>query len=70
MPNLSTGIVKWFDDSKGFGFIACEDGTDLIAYRTSINGPEFKALQGGQRVTFAISESNKGSQAISISATP
>jgi len=67
MSSLSTGIVKWFDEVKGFGLIVCEDGVEIIAYYTSINETGLKKLQSGQRVTFAIGESTKGPQAISIS---
>lgn len=67
MSRLSTGIVKCFDDKKGFGFITCEDGKDLIAYHTSINSTDLKTLQCGEKVTFAIDESTNGPQAISIS---
>ncbi len=67
MSSLSTGVVKSFDNKKGFGFITCEDGKDLIAYHTSINGTGLKTLACGEKVTFAIDESKNGPQAISIS---
>jgi CspA family cold shock protein len=66
MPELSTGIVKWFDEAKGYGFISCDNGTDLIAYHTSINGSGLKKLESGQTVTFTIDKSSKGQQAVGI----
>ena len=66
MSDISTGTVKWFNDSKGFGFIAREGGPDLFAHHKSINMPGFKSLQEGQKVTFTVGKGEKGPQAVDI----
>ncbi|KAM0692384.1 hypothetical protein Q7P36_008585 [Cladosporium allicinum] len=62
------GIVKWFNDAKGFGFITPESGTDLFVHFRAIQGNGFKSLQEGQRVTFVAVEGQKGSQADQVMA--
>ena len=57
---MAKGIVKWFNDSKGFGFIEQENGKDLFVHHTSINAAGFKSLKEGDHVTFEIEEGNKG----------
>jgi cold shock protein len=67
--NMATGIVKWFNDAKGFGFITPEDGgEDLFAHYTAINMSGFKSLQEGQRVSFDVTTGPKGKQAANIQA--
>jgi len=61
-----TGTVKWFNDSKGFGFIQQETGPDVFAHHSAINGSGFKTLKEGQKVEFSIAESEKGPQAENI----
>jgi CspA family cold shock protein len=62
------GIVKWFDDGKGFGFITPEDGSkDLFAHHSEIkNGGGFRSLQENQRVEFEVKQGPKGAQAANI----
>jgi CspA family cold shock protein len=64
---MATGIVKWFNDSKGFGFITPDDGgEDLFAHFSAIQMNGFKTLHEGQRVSFEITEGPKGKQASNI----
>ena len=64
---MAAGSVKWFNDSKGFGFIAPDDGgDDLFAHFSAIQGNGFKSLTEGQRVTFDITQGQKGKQASNI----
>ena len=66
---MSTGTVKWFNDSKGFGFITPENGgDDLFAHFSAIQGTGFKTLVEGQRVTFDVTTGPKGQQASNIRA--
>jgi CspA family cold shock protein len=64
---MATGTVKWFNDSKGFGFITPDDGgPDLFAHFSAINMNGFKSLKEGQKVQFDITEGPKGKQASNI----
>ena len=64
---MATGTVKWFNDSKGFGFITPEaGGDDLFAHFSAIQGSGFKTLTEGQRVTFDVTTGPKGQQASNI----
>jgi cold shock protein len=66
---MATGTVKWFNDSKGFGFITPEDGgKDLFAHFSAIQQQGFKTLKEGQRVAFDVSTGPKGQQASNIRA--
>jgi len=63
MTQMATGTVKWFNDAKGFGFIAPDVGSeDLFAHFSSINMGGFKTLAEGQKVTFEVTMGNKGKQ--------
>jgi CspA family cold shock protein len=66
MSNISTGSVKWFNESKGFGFITPESGPDLFVHFSAINGGGFKTLVEGQRVSFVASQGKKGPQAENV----
>ncbi|WP_340123241.1 cold-shock protein [Methylobacter svalbardensis] len=59
----NTGTVKWFNASKGFGFIEQENGPDVFVHYSSISSTGFKSLTDGQRVQFNVSEGKKGPQA-------
>ena len=64
---MSTGIVKWFNDAKGFGFITPDDGgKDLFAHFSAIEASGFKTLKEGQKVSFEGSMGPKGEQASNI----
>jgi len=66
---MATGTVKWFNDSKGFGFISPEGGgEDLFAHFSAIQSDGFKTLQEGQRVSFDVTTGPKGLQASNIRA--
>ena len=66
---MATGTVKWFNDSKGFGFITPDDGgEDLFAHFSAIQSNGFKTLTEGQRVNFDITTGPKGKQASNIQA--
>jgi len=58
--------VKWFNDKKGYGFIQSEDGQDIFVHHTGINGSGFKSLKDGDRVTFDITQGNKGPAAVNV----
>ena len=60
------GTVKWFNPEKGFGFITGEDGTDVFAHFSQINIDGFKTLEEGQKVTFDVTDGQKGPQAENI----
>src|SRR3982074_3937264 len=65
--NMATGTVKWFNDSKGFGFITpTEGGEDLFAHHTAIQMSGFKTLKEGQKVEFEVKRGPKGLQAANI----
>ncbi len=66
MSNTTTGTVKWFNESKGFGFIEQESGPDVFAHFSAIVSEGFKTLAEGQRVQFAVTQGQKGPQAENI----
>jgi len=63
---MNQGTVKWFNDSKGFGFISGEDGIDYFVHHTSIQGDGFKSLAEGAKVSFDIEKGPKGPKAINV----
>ncbi|ABQ27823.1 cold-shock protein [Geotalea uraniireducens] len=63
---MANGVVKWFNDSKGFGFIEQENGEDVFVHFSSIQGDGFKSLAEGQAVTFDIVQGAKGPQAANV----
>ena len=68
--NMAIGTVKWFNDSKGFGFITPDDGSeDLFAHFSAINMNGFKTLKEGEKVSFEVVQGPKGKQASNIQGT-
>jgi CspA family cold shock protein len=63
---MANGTVKWFNDSKGFGFITQEDGDDVFVHHTAITGEGFKSLAEGDKVTFDVVKGPKGLQAANV----
>ena len=63
---MATGKVKWFNDAKGFGFIAREDGPDLFVHHTAIVADGFRSLAEGQQVEFEVTQGPKGLQATNV----
>lgn len=64
---MATGTVKWFNDSKGFGFITPDDGSkDVFAHFSAIESDGFRSLSEGQKVTYEVENGPKGPQATNI----
>lgn len=63
---MINGTVKWFNDSKGYGFIETADGKDVFVHFSAINSSGFKTLTEGQKVTFDIAEGTKGPSATNV----
>lgn len=66
---MATGTVKWFNDSKGFGFIEQENGEDVFCHFSAITGEGFKSLAEGDKVTFDVVQGPKGLQAANVKRT-
>ena len=64
--NVVKGTVKWFNETKGFGFIQQESGPDVFAHFSEITGSGFKTLAEGQKVEFSIAQGQKGPNAVNI----
>jgi len=63
---MATGTVKWFNSTKGFGFVTAEDGTDVFVHHSDIQGEGFKTLDEGQAVEFEMTEGPKGPKAANV----
>jgi cold shock protein len=63
VADRETGVVKWFNSSKGFGFIERENGKDVFVHYSAISGDGYRSLEEGQRVEFTVVEGQKGPQA-------
>ena len=66
---MATGKVKWFNNTKGFGFVTADDGTDCFVHHTDILGDGFKSLEEGDEVEFEMAEGPKGPKAIKVKKT-
>jgi CspA family cold shock protein len=63
---LVTGKVKWFNDSKGYGFVTADDGTDAFVHHSDILGEGFKTLAEGDKVEFELTSGPKGPKAVNV----
>ena len=63
---MKTGVVKWFNNAKGFGFISGEDGNDYFVHYSNINAKGFRSLEEGQAVSFEVTEGAKGPVASNV----
>ena len=65
---MATGVVKWFNAEKGYGFISQDDGPDVFVHFSAIDMQGYKSLEEGQRVEFEVTEGQKGPQAAGVRA--
>ena len=63
---MNTGTVKWFNEAKGFGFIAQSEGDDVFVHYSAIEGDGFKSLADGDRVSFDVTQGPKGPAAANV----
>ena len=63
---MTKGTVKWFNESKGFGFLSRDDGDDVFVHYSSIQSSGFKSLNEGQSVEFEVQDGPKGPQAVNV----
>jgi CspA family cold shock protein len=63
---MANGIVKWFNNSKGYGFIEQEDGPDVFVHHSAISADGYKSLNEGDRVSFDIEQGEKGPAAVNV----
>ncbi len=63
---MATGTVKWFNDHKGFGFIEQETGSDVFVHHSAINASGFKSLKEGDKVSFEVTQGQKGPAAANV----
>lgn len=63
------GVVKWFNEKKGYGFLSQDDGDDVFVHYSSIQGDGFKTLKEGDPVEFEVQEGPKGPQAVNVTLT-
>ena len=66
---MATGTVKWFNDTKGFGFIQSDDGEDVFVHQTAILAEGHRTLNEGQRVEFERTDGQKGPKAMNVKPT-
>lgn len=63
---MAKGTVKWFDETKGYGFITGEDGKDIFVHYSSIQGSGFKSLAEGDSVSYEVEQGDKGPKAVNV----
>ncbi len=63
---MANGVVKWFNEKKGYGFIQQEDGQDVFVHYSAINDSGFKCLYEGNNVTFEVEQGQKGPSAVNV----
>jgi CspA family cold shock protein len=63
---MSNGLVKWFNDAKGFGFITTDEGNDVFVHFSAIQGDGFRSLAEGDAVSFDVEKGTKGLQAVNV----
>ena len=63
---MANGTVKWFDETKGYGFITGEDGNDIFVHYSSIQGSGFKSIAEGDSVSYEVEQGDKGPKAINV----
>ena len=63
---MANGIVKWFSNKKGYGFIEQESGGDVFVHHSAINGDGFKTLAEGDKITFDVEQGEKGPAAVNV----
>ena len=63
---MTNGIVKWFNERKGYGFIEQDEGPDVFVHHSGINATGFKSLNEGDRVSFDIEDGQKGPRAVNV----
>jgi CspA family cold shock protein len=64
--SMANGVVKWFNEKKGYGFIEQEDGPDVFVHHSGINSEGFRSLREGDQVTFDIEQGRKGPAAVNV----
>jgi len=69
MDERVTGVVKWFNATKGYGFITQDEGGDVFVHYSAIKGSGYRSLEEGQKVEFTITQGNKGVQAQEVTVT-
>ena len=70
MAERETGTVKWFNGSKGYGFISRDEGNDIFVHSSAIGGDGYRSLEEGQKVEFVVTEGQKGLQAQDVTVVP
>jgi CspA family cold shock protein len=63
---MTRGTVKWFNDAKGYGFIRCEDGSEVFVHHSAIQASGFRSLAEGENVEFEVTQGPKGKQAANV----
>jgi CspA family cold shock protein len=67
---MASGVVKWFNEKKGYGFIRQDDGQEVFVHHSGINATGFRTLQEGARVNFDVEQGRKGPSAVNVTVVP